>query len=166
MRLCVAAAAVLLPLACFAQTPNTLSAEEKAAGWRLLFDGKTMAGWNDATGGDSWTIADGCIHAKPHPRVRGDLISHDTFRDFELSAEWRIAPGSNTGLKYLIQKTALVDHARPRPRGTRFEDMVADAIEHPVAERRRRKGKAKKAKHAVTVGTRNMRRNVEPRKRR
>src|SRR5437879_13815294 len=87
--------------------PNTLNPEEKSAGWILLFDGKSMKGWEDprlkTPPGDSWTIEDGCLKATSKPRIREDLFSSQTFRDFELVFDWRISPAGNSGVKYRIQ---------------------------------------------------------------
>src|SRR3982750_1185650 len=87
--------------------PNNLTPEEKAAGWQLLFDGKSMRNWEDPSRktppGDAWTIEDGSLKATSHPRITEDLISAAKYKDFELMWDWKIAPGSNSGLKYLIQ---------------------------------------------------------------
>jgi hypothetical protein len=111
-----------------AESPNQLTAEEKKAGWRLLFDGKSLAGWDDparkSPPADSWTIEDGCIKARAQPRLREDLISTATFGDFELSFDWRIAPGANSGVKYKIQDFANVRQDEESMRGRRFEDVV------------------------------------------
>jgi hypothetical protein len=49
---------------------NTLTDAEKEAGWKLLFDGSTLSGWDDPGSrtppADSWTIADGCIQSRAH----------------------------------------------------------------------------------------------------
>ena len=86
---------------------NTLSAAEKAAGWRLMFDGKTFAGWDDparkSPPGDAFTIENGCIKALAKPRITEDLFTTDTFRNFEMEFDWKSSPGGNTGIKYLIQ---------------------------------------------------------------
>lgn len=105
---------------------NTLTPEEKASGWTLLFDGKTMSNWADpalkSPPGNAWDItADGCLHTIAHPRITEDLFTTSTFTDFELSFEWRISPGGNSGVKYRIQ-----DHRflLPEIPGERFEARV------------------------------------------
>lgn len=87
---------------------NQLTAAEKAAGWKLLFDGKTTTGWRSfkkqtfpAAG---WTVEDGwlkCI-ANGHG---GDILSAEQFTEFELSWEWRISTNGNNGVKYFITET-------------------------------------------------------------
>jgi hypothetical protein len=94
------------------QAPNTLSAEEIAEGWKLLFDGRSMAGWRGyklagppATG---WHVADSCL-ANPKSNGRpngsgGDLMTAQTFLDFEFRFEWRIALGGNSGVHYFFDE--------------------------------------------------------------
>src|SRR5579884_1067986 len=100
--LCIAVCAAMACAAAGPDQPNSLTAQEKADGWVLLFDGKTMNGWADPRAmsppGDAWTIEDGCLKATPHPRIEEDLLSKDTFRDFELQWDWRISPAGNSGL--------------------------------------------------------------------
>ena len=83
--------------------PNTLTAAEKKAGWILLFDGKSMHGWEDPRQrnppGDAWTIEDGALKAQPHPKITEDLFLNRTFKDFELAWEWKISPAGNSGVK-------------------------------------------------------------------
>ncbi|MDB5003004.1 MAG: hypothetical protein JWQ34_1229 [Mucilaginibacter sp.] len=91
---------------------NTLSASEKEAGWKLLFDGKTFNGWHSYYETDKpskgWTIVDGCLkNAKGTGRPRtggGDLMTDDAFKDFEFSWEWSIQQGGNSGVYYLMQE--------------------------------------------------------------
>jgi hypothetical protein len=79
---------------------NTLTDLERAAGWRLLFDGRTTAGWR-GYGQDhapaGWQVVDGAL-TRVGPA--GDLITTETFRNFELALEWMVAPGGNSGVFY------------------------------------------------------------------
>jgi len=118
-----------------AQAPNTLTPEDRREGWRLLFDGKTMRGWAPAAKG-AWTVEDGCLKAVPRPVLREDLLTEEEFGDFEFSFEWRVAPGANSGVKYLIQDVVLVDE-KQLPGGLRlnFEQQVGWFLEHRSAKR-------------------------------
>lgn len=70
--------------------PNTLSAAERQAGWRLLFDGATLTGWRGfrQAGPPSrgWVVEDGCLRLLPRSRA-GDLVTEAEFDDFELQWE-------------------------------------------------------------------------------
>jgi hypothetical protein len=105
------------------------------SGWVGLFDGKTMAGWDDprqkVPPGNAWTIEDGCLKACRGPRIVEDLFTKDVFRDFELEWEWKVAPGANSGVKYRIQDRVFV---APQP-GHRFEDSVNFALQNRPASR-------------------------------
>ncbi len=83
-----------------AQEHNTLSAGEREAGWRLLFDGRSLDGWRrydgePMTGG--WVVEDGTL---AHVRGGGSIVSEEMFDDFELALEWRVEPGGNSGIFY------------------------------------------------------------------
>lgn len=129
--------AALLCAASFAQH-NTLTPEEKAAGWRLLFDGKTFANWRDPAKqtppGESWIIADGCLQAVPKVnRVREDLLTAKKFGDFEMTFEWRLTPGANSGVKYLIQTELYLSPEKIRPAGKQFTEIVGEQMEKPMS---------------------------------
>lgn len=83
------------------------NSQNTAGEWISLFDGSSMEHWQDPSKldppGDAWTIADGCLKAVPHPRITEDLVSQETYTNFELEFEWRVANGGNSGLKYRIQ---------------------------------------------------------------
>ncbi|HSB13767.1 MAG TPA: DUF1080 domain-containing protein [Bryobacteraceae bacterium] len=135
----------LLPALVFAQstpTPlNQLAQGEAAEGWRLLFDGKTMAGWDDpakkSPPGDSWTIEDGCLKALANPKIGADLVSKETFGDFELAFDWRIAPAGNSGVKYRIQERVFIDHGKRKPGAKRWEETVDYELLSRVSDRSR-----------------------------
>ncbi|HEX9282230.1 MAG TPA: DUF1080 domain-containing protein [Gemmatimonadales bacterium] len=79
---------------------NTLTPAERDAGWRLLFDGKTAAGWRgwrmDSLP-SGWQVVDGAL---TRVAPAGDIVTRDKFRNFELSLEWNVAPGGNSGIFY------------------------------------------------------------------
>jgi hypothetical protein len=105
--------------------PNTLSAAERAAGWRLLFDGATFAGWRglgyDSVPTAHWTVENGAIKKIPRgeiPRMSdgqpargGDLMTTERFADFELAWEWRISRAGNSGVKYNVSEELSIANA-------------------------------------------------------
>ncbi|MBI4544392.1 MAG: DUF1080 domain-containing protein [Gemmatimonadetes bacterium] len=85
-----------------AMAPNTLTAEERAAGWRLLFDGRTTAGWRARGRTDmpaGWQVVDGAL---TRVAPAGDIVTVDEFGDFELALEWKISPGGNSGIFFRV----------------------------------------------------------------
>lgn len=121
------------------QGATTLTAQEQAAGWKLLFDGSNMDAWLDPAQlnppGDAWSIEDGCLAAKPHPRITEDLVSKQTYQDFELVFDWKISRGGNSGVKYRIQEFPILLNEGHASRGTKFEDLVDAALNNHVTSR-------------------------------
>lgn len=121
--------------AVFAQAPaagadNTLSAAEKAAGWQLLFDGRTIDKWrgNNATGVPAnWSVTDGAITAAKGPG--SDLVSVDEYGDFELLVDFKVAKNGNSGIFYrgVEAKGEPIYHSAP-------EFQVIDNEGHPDAK--------------------------------
>ena len=116
-----------------AQTaPNTLTAAERAAGWRLLFDGKTLNGWRglgyDSVPTAHWRVVNGTIEklasgnvpkiADGQPLNGGDLMTIDAFHDFELSFQWKVAPGREQR-REIQRLRGILAGARVEPRGAR-----------------------------------------------
>lgn len=118
---------------------NQLTSEEQSAGWRLLFDGKTLAGWEDPTAkspsGDAWVVEDGCIKAVEKPRIREDLVTTDRFGNFELAFDWKISSGGNSGVKYRIQDRVCLIEGKLNPDAKRFEDTVDYELLHRTSSR-------------------------------
>jgi Domain of Unknown Function (DUF1080) len=82
---------------------NTLSAAEKASGWKLLFDGKTTAGWKGfktAEPDAGWTVKDGVLG--PTPKLSKDIITKENFENFELTFDWKISAKGNSGVMYHV----------------------------------------------------------------
>lgn len=118
---------------------NQLTAEETADGWILLFDGTSLEAWEDPAQerppGTAWVIEDGCIKGVDNPRLREDLVSREDYGDFELVFEWRISPGGNSGVKYLVQDRAVLVDGLVNPDAERFEDKVEYELEHRKGNR-------------------------------
>ncbi|MCD7970940.1 MAG: DUF1080 domain-containing protein [Alistipes sp.] len=85
---------------------NTLTKTEKADGWELLFDGKTLDGWKDYNGTgltESWTVVDGCIQAKGEGSdASGYIVTEREFENFILSWDWKLSKGGNSGMLYHV----------------------------------------------------------------
>lgn len=94
---------------------NTLTKEEKADGWQLLYDGESTDGWrgyNKDHFPTGWIIAeDGSLMCKGSGRGEagavegGDIIYDKPFSNFHLKLEWKISEGGNSGIFYLGQES-------------------------------------------------------------
>ena len=122
---CFLIATLALSLHAIGAEPGALTDAEKADGWKLLFDGKSTAGWQ-ALGGKpfpdkGWTVIDGTLH---HAKGAGggDIVTVDAYEDFELAWEWKIAEAGNSGLKYNLPEPA---------KGVGFEYQLLDDEKHP-----------------------------------
>ena len=121
-----------------ASTPNTLTAEEKAAGWRLLWDGKTTDGWRSARSQEfpkaGWEIKDGMLVINEtggaESAAAGDIITREKFSDFELQLHFKITPGANSGIKIFV------DPALNKGEGSSIgpEFQILDDVRHPDAK--------------------------------
>jgi hypothetical protein len=116
---------------------NKLSKADENAGWRLLFDGKSFNGWRGFHSDKvpaGWTIEDGCIRKIPGRgelgQAGGDMITVDQFDNFEFSIEWKLAKGSNSGIKYLVSESL----PPAGKSGVSFEYQVLDDDNHPDAK--------------------------------
>jgi hypothetical protein len=86
--------------------PNTLTRAERVAGWRLLFDGQSTSGWRgfrQASMPEGWKVIDGAL---TRDTAGGDVITTDSFSNFELALEWQIAPAGNSGIMYRVSEAA------------------------------------------------------------
>jgi len=111
-----------------------------ASPWTPLFDGSSPTGWLEVTGkpfpSKSWTIEDHCLRALAVEGGFQDIRTAESFREFEFEFEWKIEPGGNSGVKYLIEK---VDEWTPRAgagnnaRGRGPEYQLVDDLHNPDA---------------------------------
>jgi hypothetical protein len=128
------AAAISLGAAAAAQAPNQLSPAEQKAGWTLLFNGTSLDGWRaykrpDASG-TRWVAKDGllCLAPGDSTDTRGarDIVTAKPYSQFELSWDWRVSEGGNSGLKYFVleDRDAAIGH----------EYQLIDDAKHPDAK--------------------------------
>lgn len=90
--------------------PNTLNTYEKKDGWKLLFDGKSANGWmsfrKTAFPQRGWVIKNGTINVLPSEGKEaangGDIVTKEQFKAFDLSFEYKLTPGANSGVKYFV----------------------------------------------------------------
>ena len=102
MLLAALAIAGALSQPLLAQQPalNTLTAAEKKAGWKLLFDGKTTTGWKgykSDTMPSAWKIVDGVL---TKASSTDDIMPKQQFKNFELQVDWMLGTGGNSGIFY------------------------------------------------------------------
>lgn len=110
-------------------TDGIVSAQTTSkTGWQSLFDGKTLNGWrnaqHDTLPDKSWTVKDGSLLFDPSVGHGSDIITTRSFKDFELSIEFKISEAGNSGIKYfLLPNTSL---------GCEFQ--IIDDMNHPDAK--------------------------------
>jgi len=135
-----ALAVILLAMGSFANAQmNTLTAKEKKEGWKLLFDGKTSTGWRGAnmatfpTAANGWVIKDGLLtimaaNGGESANV-GDIVTVDEYSAFELSFDFKLTRGANSGVKYFV---TLKENSGASAIGLEYQ-ILDDAV-HPDAK--------------------------------
>jgi hypothetical protein len=92
--------------ACGEGKQNTLTSEEIADGWQLLFDGQTLNGWRDYNGTTlttPWHVVDGCIQAKGEGNdASGYIVTDKQYENFVLSWDFKLSKGGNSGMLYHV----------------------------------------------------------------
>jgi hypothetical protein len=117
--------------------PNALTTAEKAAGWKLLYDGKTNTGWRGATlkafPAKGWEYNNGTMHVLPSAGKEesggGDIVTNDQYGAFDLSFEFKLTPGANSGVKYFVTLKEITDGS-----AIGLEYQVLDDELHPDAK--------------------------------
>jgi hypothetical protein len=145
----IAAVAVTSCSTCCQKTtaPNTLTAQEKKSGWRLLWDGKTTDGWRSAKGdyfpSKSWIINDGVLtvvaSGNAEAQDGGDIITRQQFSNFELKVDFKMTPGCNSGIKIFVQPNlSPINKVTGKPAGIGsaigLEFQILDDERHPDAK--------------------------------
>ncbi|MFK5974371.1 MAG: DUF1080 domain-containing protein [Flavobacteriaceae bacterium] len=117
---------------------NTLTENEKRIGWRLLWDGKTTDGWRgaklDEFPKNGWEISDGTLSVLSsggaESRNGGDIVSENSFSNFELSVDFKITEVANSGIKYFVDPQ--LNKGQGSAIGLEFQ--VLDDKRHPDAK--------------------------------
>jgi hypothetical protein len=110
-----------------AKTVDTSS----TSGWQNLFDGSSTTGWHTygkTTAGARWKVTDGAISIDTSVKEGGDLVTNQSFENFDLKLEWKIAPKGNSGIIFLVQEDT-VKYKRTYNSGP--EMQVLDNDGHP-----------------------------------
>ncbi len=118
--------------------PNTVTAREAREGWKLLWDGKTTAGWRGAkletfpAGG--WEMKDGVLTVLEsgggEAVAGGDIVTTGEYGNFELIVEYSITKGANSGIKYFVD--TLLNKGEGSSIGCEFQ--ILDDENHPDAK--------------------------------
>jgi hypothetical protein len=126
---------------------NMLTTAEKETGWVLLFNGRNLKGWRGlglkSIPRGRWAVEDGAIknvstQGAPkdkdgRPGRHFDLASTTLFEDFELSFEWKVGPGGNSGLKYNVSEDMSGAYAETKNAAIGFEYQILDDTLNPDA---------------------------------
>ncbi|MEI7809104.1 MAG: DUF1080 domain-containing protein [Verrucomicrobiota bacterium] len=128
-------------------TPNTLTTQEKADGWQLLWDGKSNEGWRSAKSENfpakGWVIKAGVLTVQAKDGEEsgggGDIITRKRYANFELTADFKITPGANSGIKIFVQPNlSPIDKKTGKPAAVGSaigcEFQVLDDVRHPDAK--------------------------------
>lgn len=95
-----------LMLGCVAIKEASHTTTPTEDGWTTLFDGSSLTQWRGYGRADipaSWIIEDGQLVLTG--QGGGDLITRETYSDFELELEWQIASGGNSGIFFLADES-------------------------------------------------------------
>jgi hypothetical protein len=113
---------------------NVVSEPERSQGWRLLWDGRTTKGWRGALQKAfpdvGWRIENGELVVPESEgtdaRRGGDIVTEEEFAAFEFQAEFKLAEGANSGIKYFVTE------AMGAALGLEFQ--LLDDAKHPDAK--------------------------------
>lgn len=118
---------------------NTLTEHEARTGWRLLWDGKTTTGWRGAKSSKfpekGWEMKDGILSVLSSGGAEstngGDIVTENLFSSFELSVDFKITEGANSGVKYFVDSE--LNKGEGSAIGLEFQ--VLDDKVHPDAKK-------------------------------
>lgn len=117
-------------LAITALSHSVFAQNQSAKQQQILFDGKTTQGWHtylksDAT--PAWAVVDGTLQLNPKAEGQGDLVTDQEYENFELSLEWNISEGGNSGIIFGV-------HEDPAFRATYDTGIEMQVLDNKNAE--------------------------------
>lgn len=92
-------------VACHTPQPAASADSATPGGWQVLFDGHSTNGWHSygkTKAGSGWIASNGILHFDPSVKDGGDLVTNDSFANFDLQLEWKISPGGNSGIIFYV----------------------------------------------------------------
>jgi hypothetical protein len=137
---------ILIPLTAlalfeFKQTGNPVIPEKKInpasisgvpGKWEALFDGKSLNKWRkasvDSIPSSGWVVEKGTLSVLPG-RKGGDIITRETYTDFELEWDFNLTPSANSGIKYQVNNMKNVQTGKTSPIGIEYQ--IIDDLNYP-----------------------------------
>lgn len=121
---------------------NTLSEQEKEEGWTLLFDGETTDGWRkvyeEEFPAEGWIVEDGNLVVLESDGRQagggGSIVTEERYSDFELTLDFKLTKGANSGIKYFVVENPDFFEDDPAGRGIGLEYQILDDENHPDAK--------------------------------
>lgn len=109
--------------------------EETQQEWKILFNGENLEGWkvyNSSEEPTQWRVEDGVLAFIPAEgnREKENLITEEKFTNFEMSLDWKISEGGNSGIMWAVQE----EEEFNEPYLTGPEIQVLDNQRHPDAK--------------------------------
>ncbi|MEO0571205.1 MAG: DUF1080 domain-containing protein [Bacteroidota bacterium] len=125
-------------------TRNQLTIDEQKSGWELLWDGKTAQGWRGARlatfPNQGWIMENGELtvlsSGGTEAAAGGDIVTMDTYGDFELKVDFKLTEGANSGIKYYVD----TDLNKGPGSSIGLEYQILDDAKHPDAKLGNHKG--------------------------
>ncbi len=119
-------------------TKNNLTIDEKANGWKLLWNGKDTSGWRGAKlesfPDKGWTIENGELtvlsSGGEESAAGGDIVTTESYGDFELKVDFKITEGANSGIKYYVD----TELNKGEGSSIGLEYQILDDQQHPDAK--------------------------------
>jgi len=117
---------------------NNLTEQEQKQGWKLLFNGNDLSGWHTAfkttVPTEGWSVNNGILNIQgsdgSESRSYGDILTNEKFKAFELTFEFQLTEGANSGIKYFVNE----QYDAKGGSAIGLEYQLLDDVKHPDAK--------------------------------